>query len=97
MLPGRGRSLKALQAFTRARYTNWILHLSRRKVRFLLTSLQSLVVKVKFTFGVYEGLEQLGITDDPFCGCTIIDKDHEASITTAGLEDYFRLLYNGVI
>lgn len=21
----------------------------------------------------------MGITDDPFCGCTIIDKDHEAT------------------
>ena len=46
---------------------------------------------------MYKGVEQLGITDDPFCGCTIIDKDHEASISMSGLEDYFRLLYIEVI
>jgi hypothetical protein len=26
----------------------------------------------------------MGIADDPFCGCTIIDKDHEA---TEGVSD----------
>ncbi|EFX88991.1 hypothetical protein DAPPUDRAFT_233912 [Daphnia pulex] len=39
------------------------------------------------------GIDLLGITDDPFCGCTIIDKDHEATITVKGLVDYFRLLH----
>ncbi|XP_057371252.1 sialate:O-sulfotransferase 1-like [Daphnia carinata] len=39
------------------------------------------------------GFDQLGIRDDPFCGCTIIDKDHEATITVDGMVDYFRLLY----
>lgn len=43
------------------------------------------------------GLDQLGIRDDPFCGCTIIDKDHEATITVDGMVDYFRLLYIEVI
>jgi hypothetical protein len=32
-------------------------------------------------------------TDDPLCGCTIIDKDHEATITTFGLASYFELLH----
>lgn len=43
------------------------------------------------------GIEQLGIRDDPFCGCTIIDKDHEATITGEGMVDYFRLLHIEVI
>jgi hypothetical protein len=47
-------------------------------------------------------------TDDSLCGCTIIDKDHEATITTFGnyfisdsvklqeFQNYFDLLYNKV-
>jgi hypothetical protein len=35
-------------------------------------------------------------TDDPLCGCTIVDKDHEATITTLGLADYFELLHRQV-
>jgi hypothetical protein len=31
-------------------------------------------------------------TDDPLCGCTIVDKDHEATITM-GLANYFELLH----
>ena len=50
----------------------------------------NIIVSELFT---HIGLDELGITDDPFCGCTIIDKDHEATITVEGLEDYFRLLY----
>ena len=50
-----------------------------------------------FTLYIGKGIDQLGITDDPFCGCTIIDKDHEATITVEGMEDYFRLLYLKVI
>lgn len=34
--------------------------------------------------------------DDPLCGCTIIDKDHEATITNEGLENYFFLLHRWV-
>ncbi len=34
--------------------------------------------------------------DDPLCGCTIIDKDHEATITTLGLANYFELLHRQV-
>ena len=52
---------------------------------------------VLFTLYTGLGIDQLGITDDPFCGCTIIDKDHEATITGKGIEDYFRLLYLEVI
>ncbi|KAK4007149.1 hypothetical protein OUZ56_012310 [Daphnia magna] len=36
-------------------------------------------------------------TDDPLCGCTIIDKDHEATITTLGLASYFELLHRYVM
>ncbi|XP_046637044.1 WSC domain-containing protein 1-like [Daphnia pulicaria] len=32
-------------------------------------------------------------TDDPLCGCTIVDKDHEATITTLGMANYFELLH----
>lgn len=36
-------------------------------------------------------------TDDPLCGCTIIDKDHEATISaTANLSDYYELLHRWV-
>jgi hypothetical protein len=35
-------------------------------------------------------------TDDPLCGCTIVDKDHEATITTLGLANYFELLHRQV-
>ena len=34
--------------------------------------------------------------DDPLCGCTIIDKDHEATITYNGLANYFELLHRHV-
>lgn len=30
--------------------------------------------------------------DGPLCGCTSVDKDHEASITALGLANFFNLL-----
>lgn len=56
---------------------------------------QSLCIFYTLQIGI--GIDLIGITDDPFCGCTIIDKDHEATITVNGLEDYFRLLHLEVI
>jgi hypothetical protein len=35
-------------------------------------------------------------TDDPLCGCTIIDKDHEATITNQGIMSYLNLLHREV-
>lgn len=37
--------------------------------------------------------EEYDNIDDPLCSCTIIDKDHEATITTMGLASYFELLH----
>jgi hypothetical protein len=35
----------------------------------------------------------MGIADDPFFGCTIIDKDHEATEGVSDRKQYLDLLY----
>lgn len=37
--------------------------------------------------------ENMGITDNPFCGCTLIDKDHEATEGVLTREQYLELLH----
>ena len=37
-----------------------------------------------------------GVVDDPFCNCTIIDKDHEATETFFGKRHYLQLLHEEV-
>jgi hypothetical protein len=38
-------------------------------------------------------------TDDPLCGCTIVDKDHEATVQVGqqGLTNYFEFLHRLVL
>ena len=40
----------------------------------------------------YEDERSIRGTDNPNCNCTVIDKDHEATIKTE-LEDYFHALH----
>ncbi|EFX88990.1 hypothetical protein DAPPUDRAFT_233913 [Daphnia pulex] len=37
--------------------------------------------------------ENMGITDNPFCGCTLIDKDHEATSGIFERKQYLELLH----
>lgn len=82
-----------LLGFTLVPSTNWTLlpfnfQVEIIKFFFFFFLKYELLIKV-----VKLGNKTLTGTDNPHCYCTIIDKDHEATMTTVGIEDYFRLLY----
>ena len=43
-----------------------------------------------------KGNKSIKGTDNPYCNCTVVDKEHEATITKTGLDEYFNKLYKEV-